>query len=252
MSHGRRTTSGLFAALVVSAFPTSAPSVAQNAPPSAASQNDASSSTASYVPPSRGAPGGRLVGAASRGTSFPNPLPVIYPIAPDGHAGQTTSSTPTLYFFVSEPITWLTQFTISAATQPNPIVEVDIPMPRAAGIYSVRTADYRVRLEPGVVYTWSVSAKLDPKSRSRDIVASASLLRTALDPGVEGALGTAPPSRRVGLLAQAGLWYDAVAAAAETAAYDRRAALDSLMTQVGLIEAAKYDRENPAGIVRSR
>src|SRR5262249_37195953 len=155
----------------------------QNAPPSAAPQNDAASSTAYYVPPSRGAPGGRLVGAASRGTSFPNPLPVIYPIAPDGHAGQTTSSSPTLYFFVSQPVTWPTQFTISAATRPNPIVEVDIPSPRAAGIYSVRTADYRIRLEPGVVYTWSVSAQLDPKSRSRDIVATASLLCTAPDPG---------------------------------------------------------------------
>jgi hypothetical protein len=253
MSYGRCTTSGLFAALAVLAFPASFPSVAQDAPPSAPSQNDAASSTASYVPPSRGAPGGRLVGAASRGTSSPNPLPAIYPIAPDGHAGQTTSSSPTLYFFVSQPVTWPTQFTISAATRPNPIVEVDIPSPRAAGIYSVRTADYRVRLESGVLYTWSVSAKLDPKSRSRDIVASASLLRAAPDTRVEGALGIASPGRRVGLLAQAGLWYDAVAAAADTAAFDRHAALDSLMAQVGLIEPARYDRENiAAGAIRSR
>jgi Domain of Unknown Function (DUF928) len=251
MNHGGRTKTGLFSALIVSTLLASAPSVAQNAA-TAAAQNEAPPSESAYKPPSRGVPGGRLVGAASRGTSFTNSLPMIYPLAPDGHAGQTTSSTPTLYFFVSQPITWPTQFTISAATRPKPIIEVDIPSPRAAGIYSVRTADYRVRLEPGVLYTWSVSAKLDPKSRSRDIVASASLLRTAPDPGLEAALGTAPLSRRVALLAQAGLWYDAVAAAAETAAYDRHAALDSLMTQVGLIEPARYDRETAAGIIPSR
>jgi hypothetical protein len=251
MNYGGRTKTGLFAAVIVSTLPASTPSVAQHAA-SAAAQTEASPSEAAYKPPSRGVPGGRLVGAASRGTSSANPLPMIYPLAPDGHAGQTTSPTPTLYFFVSQPITWPTQFTISAAARPNPIVEVDIPSPRTAGIYSVSTVDYHIRLEPGVLYTWSVSAKLDPKSRSRDIVASASLLRTAPDPGVEGALGTAPTSRRVGLLAHAGLWYDAVAAAAETAANDRHAALNSLMTQVGLIEPARYDRETVTGIIRSR
>jgi hypothetical protein len=251
MNHGRRTTSGLFAALVVSAFPASAPSVAQNATP-AAPQTEAPPSEPAYRPPSRGAPGGRVGGASRGAPNAMTPLPIIDLLAPDGHAGLTTSATPTLCFFVSHPITWPTQFTISAATRPNPVIEVDIPSPHAAGIYSFRTADYRIRLEPGVLYTWSVSARLDPKSRSSDIVASASLVRVAPDPALESALGTAPPSRRVGLLAEAGLWYDAVAAAAETAPYDRHAALDSLMTQVGLVEAAKYDRENTAGIIRSR
>jgi hypothetical protein len=242
-------TSGLLViAAVAAASLASAPSVAQNSAP-ATSKNEASSSEPVYKPPSRGAPGGR-VGGASRGT--PNAailLPVIDLLAPDGHAGLTASATPTLYFFVSQPINKPTQFTISAAARPNPIIEVDIPAPRAAGIYSLRTADYRVRLEPGILYTWSVSVNLDPKARSRDIVASASLLRTAFDPALEAELRSVSPSRRVGLLAHGGLWYDAVAAAAETAALDRHAALDALMTQVGLVEPARYDRETGAAIL---
>jgi hypothetical protein len=251
MNYGGGTKTGLFAALIVSALPTSAPSVAQHAA-SAAAQTEASPSEPAYKPPSRGVPGGRLVGAASRGTSSANPLPTIYPLAPDGHAGQTTSPTPTLYFFVSQPITWPTQFTISAATRPNPMVEVDIPAPRERGIYSLRTADHHVRLDPGVVYTWSVSVIREPKQRSQDIVASAHLLRTAPDPGLETALRSAPPIRRAALFAHAGLWYDAVAAAAESAALDHHAALDSLMTQVGLVEPARYDRETAGGIIRPR
>jgi Domain of Unknown Function (DUF928) len=238
-------------AAIAAGWLASAPSVAQNAAAAAAAQNQASSSEPVYKPPSRGVPGGR-VGGASRGA--PNaaiPLPVIDLLAPDGHAGQTTSATPTLYFFVSQPIIWPTQFTISAATRPSPILEVNIPVPKERGIYSLRTADHHVWLEPGVVYTWSVSVVLDPKARSRDIVASAPLLHTELDPLLAADLRTAPPNRRAGLFAQAGLWYDAVAAAAETAAYDRHAALDSLMTQVDLGEPVRYDRET-GGSIRLR
>ncbi len=220
-----------------------------NAPPAA--QDETPPGEPAYKPPPRGAPGGR-VGGASRGTIKATvPLPTIDLLAPDEHTGLTTSATPTLYFFVSQPIAWPTQFTISAATQPKPILEVNIPAPREAGVYSIRTADYPVRLEPGVLYTWSVSVILNPKARSRDIVASASLVRTTAEPTIAAALRAAPPDRRAALLAQAGLWYDAVAAAAEMAGLDRHAALDALMNEVGLVEPARYDRQT-AGASKAR
>jgi len=226
------------------------PAVAQNDAPAVAPDEGPPPEPA-YKPPPRGAPGGR-VGGASRGTVKATvPLPTIDLLAPDGHTGLTTSATPTLYFFVSQPVAWPTQFTISTATQPKPILEVNIPAPRDAGVYSIRTADFPVRLESGVLYTWSVSVILNPKARSRDIVASASLLRTAAEPSIEATLRAAPPNRRSALLAQAGLWYDAVAAAAEGAAFDRHAILDELMNEVGLVEPAKYDRQT-AGTTRAR
>jgi len=219
------------------------PAVAQNDAPAVAPDEGPPPEPA-YKPPPRGAPGGR-VGGASRGTVKATvPLPTIDLLAPDGHTGLTTSATPTLYFFVSQPVAWPTQFTISTATQPKPILEVNIPAPRDAGVYSIRTADFPVRLESGVLYTWSVSVILNPKARSRDIVASASLLRTAAEPSIEATLRAAPPNRRAALLAQAGLWYDAVAAAAEGAAFDRHAILDELMNEVGLVEPARYDRQS--------
>jgi hypothetical protein len=237
---------GLFTAAAAVAWLVPAPSAAQNNEPPTAQQETPPGEPA-YKPPPRGAPGGR-VGGASRGTVKATvPLPTIDLIAPDGHAGLTTSAAPILYFFVSQPITWPTQFTISTAARPNPIIEVNIPSPSGAGVYSLRTADYHVRLETGIFYTWSVSVILNPKSRSRDIVASASLLRTPGDPAIDAALRTAAPSRRVAFLAQSGLWYDAVAAAAEAAALDRHTALDALMDEVGLVEPARYDRQIASG-----
>ena len=144
---------------------------------------------------------------------------------------------------MSQPVIWPIQFTVSAPAHANPLVEVNLPAPRQAGVYTIRTADYHVRLEPGVIYTWSVSVILNPKARSRDIVASASLLRIAGDLSIDSALRGAPRSQRAVLLAEAGLWYDAVDAAADLQAFDRHAALDALMKEVGLVEPAKYDSE---------
>jgi Domain of Unknown Function (DUF928) len=138
-------------------------------------------------------------------------------------------------------------FTISAPLRPEPVIEVNIPAPQQAGVYAIRTADYHLQLQPAVVYTWSVSAILNAKAPSRDIVASASLLRTAPDPSLESALRGTPSNRRAAVFAQAGLWYDAVAAAAEMEAFDRHAALDALMNEVGLVEPASYDRQTVDG-----
>jgi hypothetical protein len=235
-------TIALTAAVIAAIWLVSLPAAAQNDAPAAA-QDDRPPPGPAYKPPPRGAPGGR-VGGASRGTvKVTTPLPTIELLAPDGHTGLTTSATPTLYFFVSQPVAWPIQFTISTASQPRPLLEVNIPAPRQPGVYAIRASDYPVRIEPGVLYTWSVSVILNPKSRSRDIVASASLLRTAAEPTVEAALRGAPPNRRAAILAQAGLWYDAVGAAAEAASLDRHATLDALMIDVGLVEPARYDRQ---------
>jgi Domain of Unknown Function (DUF928) len=228
----------LSAATLTATWLTQAVLAAQQAAPPTA-QNQASASEPAYKPPTHGIPGGR-VGGASRGT--PNATAeTIDLLAPDDHAGLTTSAAPTLYFFVSRPINYKTEFTISVAGQPSPVLEVDIPSPSATGIYSFRTADYRVRLEPGVLYTWSVSAMVDARAPSRDIVASAALFRVPPDPALDYQLRNAFPTRRAKLLAQAGLWYDAVAAAAETATLDRHTELDALINEVGLVEAANYD-----------
>ena len=199
-----------------------------------------------YRPPLRGAPG-RRVGGASRGTfKVAAPLPTIELLAPSDHAGLSANPAPSLYFFASGPVAWPTRFTISAPGRPAPVLEVAIPAPVAAGIYRVDLADYRLRLLPGIVYTWSVSAILDPRIPARDIVASASLVLSPPDPTVAAALAVVPATRRAALYARTGLWYDAVAAAVAAEPGDRHAGLDALLRQVGLAGLAAYDRQATA------
>jgi hypothetical protein len=196
-----------------------------------------------YKPPLRGAPGGR-VGGASRGAG--STAPTIELIAPANHTGQTASATPVLYFFVSQPIAAPTQLTISAPLQPAPMLETTLASPPGRGLHAVRLSDYHVQLQPGVIYSWSISAVTDPKDWSRNAVASATIERVALDPQLDSAVRAAQPAGRAALFARAGLWYDAIASAAETASLDRHAALDELLTEGGLAEPASFDRSAAA------
>ncbi|HEV8678117.1 MAG TPA: DUF928 domain-containing protein [Stellaceae bacterium] len=228
------------------------PAVAQGASPQAPGAPAAPSQEAapaqsqgvagiSYSPPLRGAPGGRVGGASRGAVKPPAPLPTIDLLAPADQAGQTVSAAPTLYYFVSRPVASPMQLTISAPLRPAPILEVNIKAPHAPGIHPLRLADYRARLEPGIVYTWSVSIILDPKAWSRNIVASAAILRVAPDPETAGAAAS-PGLRQAATFARAGLWYDAISAAFDNRGSDGHAALDHLMEQVGLTEAARFDR----------
>jgi hypothetical protein len=220
-------------------------SVAQNGQPLLPPKQSPQAETAVYKPPVRGVPGGR-VGGATRGTVKPAmPLPTADIIAPDGHSGLTTNAAPTLYFYVSRRVTYPTRLTISAPGQPAPIIETNIPSPQAAGIYAIRLGDYQVRLNPGVVYTCSLSIILNPRAPSRDIVASASVLRILPDPNLDAALRAAPLGGRAAVLADAGLWYDAVALAADL---HQHATLDAMMNEVGLVEPVSYDLETTRGI----
>ena len=206
---------------------------------------------ASYKPPLRGAPGGR-VGGASRGAGkLAATLPSIELIAPLDHTGETVSAMPTLYFYVSQPVALPTQFTISAPLRPAPLLEATFASPPARGLYPLRLADYHVQLEPGVVYTWSVSAIVDTNRWSRNVVASATILRVPAEAAAEAAMRASGASRAAAL-AGAGLWYDAVAAAADSQNLDRHAALDRLLTEVGLTGPADADRALAAAAPTAR
>src|SRR5215472_6567075 len=246
LTKARRIVAAIAAAMFATAMvPAGGLAQTQNAPDNQpASPPEAG---AVYKPPLRGAPGGR-VGGASRGA---NPtaiaLPTIELVAPLDHTGETAEPAPTLYFFVSQRVALPTQFTISAPLRPTPILEATFASPPARGLYPLRLADYHVQLEPGVVYTWSVSAIVDQRRWSRNVVASATILRVPSDPSTGAALSGAAPARRAALLAGAGLWSDAVAAAAEAQNLDRHAALDQLLTAVGLVEPANADRATAGG-----
>ena len=200
-----------------------------------------------YVPPARGAPGGRR-GGAGRGPGDDNVM--VSALAPD-HTGLTGQEQPTLYWFVSKPTKATIEFTLMDERSVHPRLEVRIGPPSGPGIQRVRVADFGIHLEPGVKYEWTVAVVLDPERRSRDILAGGVIEHLALPVEVSKELAVGEKTQAANIYARAGYWYDAVAALSEwieVAPNDPglRKQRAALMEQVDLPEVAAFDKRAAA------
>lgn len=227
-----RTLGSLIAIAFIAIVPAAAWAQRSDQPQPTPPQAESTAATPTFKPPPRGAPGGRTGGATRSAATSAASLPVIELLAPADQAGITVSPDPAFYFYISSAARWPMQFTISAPLQAAPVIETTIPSPSARGIYAVPLAAYRIRLQPGIVYTWSVSVVLDPHAWSRNVVASAGVI---YDPGAAAPiLAAMPPMSRAAVLADAGVWYDTVDLVAKAQGLIAQGALGSLMRQVGL------------------
>jgi hypothetical protein len=130
----------------------------------------------------------------------------------------------------------------------EPLLETTLPGPLAAGIHAVPLAKYGVRLAPGVEYPWFVALVADPARRARDVVSGASIRNAP----AAAEVAAAPTAQLAHAYAEAGLWYDAfdqlsVWLEAEPDAKVLHAHRAALLEQVGLDEAARYERGLASG-----
>ena len=195
-----------------------------------------------YQPPrGLGAPSaGRRVGGGTRGTN--KSVPILSVLAP-GHTGLTVREQPDLYWFASDVVTNPVELTLTLEKGDTPLLEKRLPVPAKAGIQRVCLSDYGVKLIPGQRYNWSISLVLDPKRRSKDIIAVGAIER------VERAdinLAAAPTTDAFYRFAADGLWYDAVMVISElieTSPSDLalRKHRVELLDQVDLPEVGNFD-----------
>ena len=186
----------------------------------------------SYAAPAGASGGWRHAPSAVRSAGDAARLMVL---APD-HVGRTGRAAPTLYFHVDRRVEAPIEVTITEPDAIEPIAEFSVAPPTGAGIHAIDLAKRGVTLQPGVTYQWSVSLVLDAEHRAGDVVSSAAIERVA-----------ATASQNADALAEAGLFYDALAAvgaeiAADPADARRRARRDALLEQVGLGGIAASDR----------
>jgi hypothetical protein len=188
-----------------------------------------------YKPPLRGAPGGRL-GGGTRGAG--GDVYVLSVLAPD-HSGLTLQEEPSLYWYISRPTSLPVEFTIMDPSTVQPVLEMRIAPPISPGVHRIRLSDHGVRLAPDAVYRWYVAIVPDTGRRSRDILAGGTIQRVQPTAELSAKLREARPEEAPFIYAEAGLWYDALAAMSElidrspddTELRQRRAAL---IAQIGL------------------
>jgi hypothetical protein len=169
-------------------------------------------------------------------------------IAPD-HTGLTTQSQPTLYWFASKPVSGRVAVTIQDKKGIEPPMEKHLALSEAVGMIPVRLAELGVQLQPGNEYRWSVAVVADSASQSRNLLTSGTIRQTDSRDTIQAHLSNLPPERAAFVLAEQGLWYDALAQLGELI---ERAPADprwrryraALLEQVGLTGAAQFDRRD--------
>jgi hypothetical protein len=194
-----------------------------------------------YIPPVRSAPGGR-VGGSTRGIGTP---PTLSALAPD-HTGLTIQEQPSLCWYLSKPTSYPIEFTIIDDRAIQPLIEKRLSGSLQPGMQRVRLAEYGLRLSVDVLYRWSVALVVDPDNRSRDVIAGGAIERIAPPTELRAKLARAGKTRAPYLYAEAGLWYDALAAISDlidAAPNDQvlRQERASLLEQVGLPQIAELD-----------
>jgi hypothetical protein len=202
-----------------------------------------------YTPPFRGAPASRVGG----GTRAPgDPLPFLTVLTPE-HTGLTMQEQPVLYWYLSQTATQPVAITINSPKRIEPLLELRLEPPVAAGLHPLRLAEHGLHLTPGAPYEWFVALLTDAENPSKEVVAGGGIERIAptaerklkVDTALQQASSEVEAWR---IYATSGLWYDAVAALVtllDKAPPDTplRQQFATMLDEVGLPEVAQYVKQ---------
>lgn len=192
-----------------------------------------------FRPPTTGVASVRVTGG-SRG---PEATTITLDVLAPDDIGTTTQEQPSLFWFQSQPADAKFELTLLQEKQVKPLVQVKMAQANQAGIQRLKLADHGVKLTPGVEYQWVVALVTDPENRSTDLVASGAIKRIEPSADMKQKVSQAAPTSLAGIYADAGIWYDALAAIsdqveAQPENKSLRESRGDLLGQVGLKAAA--------------
>ncbi|MEQ9001705.1 MAG: DUF928 domain-containing protein [Coleofasciculus sp. B1-GNL1-01] len=219
-------------------------------------------SSKQYIPPVATNPR-RTIGSGSRGCrqSLTNDLVTLL-IPSEEYAGQTKSGHPTFFWYLSQPVPEGVpmRFALVEPGVPEPLFEKQIDSPQA-GMIQLQLPKDRPELQTGRTYKWSVTLVCNTKHPSANPVFISWIERVSTPAALEPQRLSTPPTKnnvptqvwrdRAWSYAEAGLWYDALAAMSkvETANSNELVTNDdflALLEQVGLTQVTQQERLNIA------
>ena len=188
-----------------------------------------------FKPTNLGAPMTRLGGATRSATG---PVPRTEALVPEV-AGHTLQAQPVLYWYLAGKTDERIDFALIGVDPINPMLEVTLKGPFEPGIQRIRLADHDATLEPNLEYQWFVRVIPNPEQRLYDRVIGGGIQRLEPSPELNAKLAAAQQSDAHFVLAEAGIWYDALDSLSqqiEAAPENKnlRAQRTALFDQVGL------------------
>jgi len=159
-----------------------------------------------YRPPRRGAPITREASAA-RGAE--DPLPNVMVLAPE-HTGLTTRAQPTFAWHQDRSARTKLILTLTNEKTFDTLMALKLRKEASAGVHSLELADVGLALDANVDYKWSVGIITGREHASGDPYSAAHVMRVAAPAELARRLSGADGLQRVLILAEEGIWYDAL------------------------------------------
>jgi hypothetical protein len=197
-----------------------------------------------FLPPKAPYPR-RRVGSGTRGVSAAE-LTGIEALVPE-RVGLTLEKAPVLYWFAPKQLHGRAELKVIRENGAEPLLEAIINGPFHPGVQRIRLADHGVSLRSDVTYLWFVTVIPTGTRRSDARTIGGGVHRVESAASLQSKLEAAPAARVPHVLAEAGIWYDAVdalskrvdAAPGNANLRNQRAAL---FEQVGLTKPALHER----------
>jgi len=183
--------------------------------------------------PDISAPGNRESGS-TRSTTCIAPDESLMALIPQSNYGLTQSAYPTFYFYLPPTTAEHLKFVLLNEATNELVYEGQFGIQEGAGIAGVSLPDNGIQqpLVAGESYVWYVSVTCDPTDPSADVVTEGLIARVASQVDTTDADMTELPA----LYAEAGLWFDALAASAALKQDDSPTAWNALLDAVELSE----------------
>lgn len=166
-----------------------------------------------YKPPKRGTPG-RREGAGTRGGGCLRGSKLLMPLTPLDSFSATVAS-PTFFWYVPNTVAQTAEFAL-LDNNDQPLYKTTIALPSQAGIvgFSLPAVAASV-LEVGKDYRWQFSIVCNPNQPSVNPFVEGVVQRVQPEATLISQLDSANLRDRPAIYAAAGIWQDAIAAAAE-------------------------------------
>ena len=161
--------------------------------------------------PDISAPGNRESGS-TRSTTCIAPNEKLVALIPESNYGLTESAYPTVYFYLPETSAEHLKFVLLNENTNELVYEGRFKIDGSAGIASVSLPSNGIQqpLAVGEAYVWYISVICNPADPSADVVTEGQIARVEPLEAATSATEVELPA----LYAEAGLWYDALAASA--------------------------------------
>jgi hypothetical protein len=197
-----------------------------------------------YKPPAGAGNIPTRVSGGARGGGADTSLLALVP----EHAALTTHAQPSLFWFQSKPAKAKLELALVEPKKAKPVLALTSGAANQVGIHRIKLANHKIELQPDVLYEWTVAIVPDTANRSKDVIAKGVIKRVSSPSGLDEKMEHASDTEKAAIYAEAGIWYDALEAISNAVdAQPQDASLReqraSLLTQVGLPQAAALDRK---------